>query len=41
MADIFTRAGLKLLLATFIVSFMLGGITAVIGFCMIVDLMAK
>jgi hypothetical protein len=39
--DIFTARGLKLLLTTFVISFLLGGLTAIIGFCMIVDLMAK
>jgi hypothetical protein len=41
LTNIFTREGLKLLLATFAVSFVLGVVVAIIGFCMIVDLMAK
>jgi hypothetical protein len=39
--DIFTARGLKLLLTTFVVSFLLGGVTAIIGFTLVVDLMAK
>ena len=38
--DIFTKAGLKVLCVTFAISFLLGGVTAIIGFTMIVDLMA-
>lgn len=38
MSD-FTARGIKALLLTFAVSFLLGGLVAIIGFCMIVDLM--
>ena len=40
MSD-FTARGIKALLLTFVVSFLLGGLVAIIGFCMVVDLMAK
>jgi hypothetical protein len=36
----FTTRGIKALILTFIVSFLLGGIVAIIGFCMVVDVMA-
>jgi hypothetical protein len=35
-----SREGLKLLFATFCISFVLGGVVAIVGFCMVVDLMA-
>lgn len=40
LTDFFTRQGLKVLAAVFAVSFLLGGATAIIGFTMVVDLMA-
>ena len=40
LTDFFTRKGLKVLGAVFAVSFLLGGVTAIIGFAMVVDLMA-
>jgi hypothetical protein len=40
LTDFFTRQGLKVLGAVFAVSFLLGGVTAIIGFTMVVDLMA-
>ena len=40
MTDIFTRTGVRLLLATFAVSFIMGGIVAIIGFTLVVDVMA-
>jgi hypothetical protein len=39
--DIFTARGLKLLLTTFVISFLLGGLTAIVGFTLVIDLMAK
>jgi hypothetical protein len=39
--NFFSREGLKILAITFAVSFLLGGIVAIVGFTMIVDLMAK
>ena len=36
----FTAKGIKALLLTFVVSFLLGGLTAIVGFCMVVDIMA-
>lgn len=39
--NFFSREGLKILAITFAVSFLLGGIVFVVGFCMIIDLLAK
>ena len=39
MSD-FTTRGIKALVMTFVVSFLLGGIVAIVGFCMVVDVMA-
>jgi hypothetical protein len=35
-----SREGLKLLFATFCISFVLGGVVAIVGFTLVVDLMA-
>lgn len=40
LTDFFARQGLKVLGAVFAVSSLLGGVTAIIGFTMVVDLMA-
>lgn len=40
LTDFFTRQGLKVLGAVFAVSFLLGSVVAIVGFCMVVDLMA-
>ena len=41
MTDIFTDKGLKILLLTFVGGFGIGLAIGIIGFCMIVDVMAK
>lgn len=38
--DVFTAKGLKFLAATFATGFVLGGLVAIAGFCMVVDIMA-
>jgi hypothetical protein len=41
MTDIFSKDGLKLIGITFAVSFLLGGVVAIIGFTLAIDAMAK
>lgn len=40
LTDIFTKRGLKFLGVVFASGFLLGGIVCIVGFCMVVDLMA-
>jgi hypothetical protein len=41
LSEIFTKKGLKVLLCTFAVGFITGGITGIVGFCLVVDALAK
>jgi hypothetical protein len=40
LTNLFTKEGLRFLLATFAVSFLLGGVVAIVGFCLVVDAIA-
>jgi hypothetical protein len=41
MINVLSKEGLKLLLATFCISFVLGRVVAIVGFTLVVDAMAK
>ena len=41
LSEIFTKKGLKFLLCTFATGFVVGGLVTLVGFCLVVDALAK